>query len=110
MAHQRGRHQDDRVYMAVDTTRAEDYRSHHAIYISNDGRRQTHQTVQEQHKRQKITPATLQDDLADWIPADDVDEGYGNEGQSATEVNDVNLAAGDKGTGEKRKQYLSSVS
>ncbi|KAJ7165383.1 hypothetical protein C8R46DRAFT_1220512 [Mycena filopes] len=82
----------------VDTTLTAD----RGIYFSADGRRRQEELLNIAHKKRRLEPTELDDRLASWIPVpeDTVDTTAGE----TNDAPDDNTA-----TGEKRKQYSSSL-
>lgn len=99
--------------VAVGREREEDLiRDTRGIYISDDGRRQIQESTQAPRKKQRVTPSTLADPLANWIPGA-VDHDTANNCNTENthehiepEVVNVTFTT----EREKRKRYLSSVS
>jgi hypothetical protein len=92
--------EDDESF--VDATLAAD----RGIYFSSDGLRRNTELLNVTHKKRRLNPTELQDELADWIPVPDKDfteDGARNPPRPDTSGGTSTILG-------KRKEYISTVS
>ncbi|KAJ7169179.1 hypothetical protein C8R43DRAFT_1121071 [Mycena crocata] len=80
------------------------------VHISDDGERGTEilHNITHKKRRVRLRPETLEDDLADWIPVNDIDFDLFAQGEEELATLNSISATETEETGSKRKAYTSS--